>query len=141
MQEETSKFLKDGHGHKPLPCPFCGSIPIVLPENPSVEGDAWACVKCIANDCEVQPSLTIFEDDCPGEWLHTPEEIKAEACKRWNNRPGRYRLLNKIEHLEFEKDRFYDRALKAEQMLFDQYSGRLTQEDVFAYVREQLEKI
>ena len=105
---------------KLLPCPFCNGT------NVGVWDEGFGVYQAGCEDCDI-----------PGP----PADSKIEAAERWNNRPSRDRLLTKIEHLEFEKDRLYDRAMEAEQMLFDQYSGRLSQEDVFTYVREQLEKI
>lgn len=51
------------------------------------------------------------------------------------------RLRKKIEHIEFEKNRLYDRTLKAEQLLYDQYTGAISQDEIFEYVQEQLDKI
>jgi len=50
-------------------------------------------------------------------------------------------LRKKIEHIEFEKNRLYDRTLKAEQLLYDQYTGAISQEEIFEYVQEQLDKL
>ncbi len=50
------------------------------------------------------------------------------------------RLLAKIEQLESEKDRLYDRVLELEQKLYDLYSGKLSQDDITAYVQERLER-
>ena len=103
-----------------LSCPFCDGT------NVGVWDVGFQVYQACCEDCDI-----------PGP----PADSKVEAANRWNKRPGRERLLVKIEHLEFEKDRLYDRAQKAEQMLFDQYAGRISQEDVFAYVQEQLENI
>jgi len=59
---------------KLLPCPFCGGEPWVQPEDPSVEGDAWAGISCV--NCVVMPSVKVFAD---GTHL-------AEARAAWNTR-------------------------------------------------------
>jgi len=104
------------------PCPFCGGGNLDIP-------DSYSFVKCYRVTCK----------DC--DISGPPAGSKIEAAERWNNRIPRKRLLTKIEHLEFEKNRFIDRAIKAEQMLYDQYAGKLSQEDIFEYVQEGLEKI
>lgn len=33
---------------KPLPCPFCGSEPVIGPSNPELSGNAFGFVECPA---------------------------------------------------------------------------------------------
>ncbi len=88
-----------------LPCPFCDGT------NVGVWGEGFGVYQVECEDCDISGP---------------PADSKIEAAELWNNRPGRDRLLTKIEHLEIEKDRLYDRVMKGEQMLFDQYSGRFS---------------
>ncbi len=43
-----------------LPCPFCGEKPLIRPQCPSIDGDAWTKITC---DCRVEPSVTVYEDN------------------------------------------------------------------------------
>ena len=68
---------------KPLPCPFCGELPTILPVNPKKEGNAWGAVQCMNEDCQARP----FVDD--GEsWSDDrgSNAYKESAIKRWNKR-------------------------------------------------------
>lgn len=57
-----------------LPCPFCGEKPLIRPQCPSIEGDAWTKITC---DCRVEPSVTVYEDNTHFE----------TAKHLWNTRP------------------------------------------------------
>ena len=67
----------------PLPCPFCGKIPVVRPVKPNVEGNTWGEVKCINYACPAMPSVLDGERvaDKRGS-----EAYKQAAIKRWNTR-------------------------------------------------------
>ncbi len=69
----------------PLPCPFCGVKPVVLPENPSEEGNAWGRVNCQNNDCPARPAVADGDNlsDNRGS-----DEYKKLAILRWNIRKG-----------------------------------------------------
>lgn len=73
----------------PVPCPFCRTIPQLVPEYPSIEGDAWGAVQCVNPDCptydpirEIGVSISDGEDiaDSRGSQAY----IEA-AVRRWNN--------------------------------------------------------
>lgn len=67
----------------PLPCPFCGKLPAILPSNPKADGDAWARVICVNKKCNVNP----FVED--GEQVadnRGSAAYKQAAIKRWNVR-------------------------------------------------------
>ena len=102
-------------------CPFCNNTEIKTWRDVIHKEYRACCSKCSA--------------------LGPPALDEKEALEKWHNQPGIKRLHTKIEHLEFEKNRLYDRTLKAEQMLWDQYAGKISQEDVFEYVQERLEKM
>ena len=36
---------------EPLPCPFCGAKPVLLPKNPRREGNAWGAAQCKDRSC------------------------------------------------------------------------------------------
>ena len=110
-----------------IQCPFCGGKNTIISE------------RLLQFETKISFAYRVICKDC--DLSGPPAESKIEAAERWNNRIPRKRLLTKIEHLEFEKNRFIDRAIKAEQMLYDQYAGKLSQEDIFEYVQEGLEKI
>ena len=68
---------------KPLPCPFCGAEPDVLPEDPESEGDCWGEVVCSNDDCYVKARC--------GDGAFLAEDRGSEAYKqlaiaRWNRR-------------------------------------------------------
>lgn len=67
----------------PLPCPFCGRAPTVLPENPTVEGGAWAQVRCFNTACPAKPWVRDGEDTADDRGS---DAYKASAIKRWNTR-------------------------------------------------------
>lgn len=67
----------------PLPCPFCGGAPVVLPEDPRIDGDAWGEVRCENQRCPVQPicgdGATVADDRGSAAY-------KRLAIRRWNTR-------------------------------------------------------
>lgn len=71
---------------KPLPCPFCGSSPHVLPTHPLSpnNGHAWGEVRCCNSGCPAQPRVRdgAVTDELGGE----PEPYQREAIRRWNRR-------------------------------------------------------
>lgn len=66
-----------------LPCPFCGEKPLIRPQCPSIEGDAWTKITC---DCRVEPSVTVYEDNTHFEtakhlWnTRAPQTADAKAA-------------------------------------------------------------
>lgn len=68
---------------KPLPCPFCGELPILVPTDPETEGSAWGQVRCVNTYCPAQPRV----DD--GANIADERGSKAYirlAITRWNRR-------------------------------------------------------
>ena len=70
----------------PLPCPFCGVTPSVLPEDPSVEGNAWGVVHCYNTLCAAQPTVSDGVTICDERGS---DAYKAVAVLRWNTRSAR----------------------------------------------------
>jgi hypothetical protein len=74
-------------GTNPLPCPFCGVLPTVLPHFDDVksgkEGGAWGEVACQNRECPALPTVSDGEDvsDSRGS-----EQYKEIAILRWNTR-------------------------------------------------------
>ena len=71
------------------PCPWCGQTPSIEPQDPERDGTAWGAVRCSNPQCAAEVRVMVYEDalvDITGEWLDSPEAIKAEAVKRWNKR-------------------------------------------------------
>jgi hypothetical protein len=66
-----------------LPCPFCGCVPHVGPDNPKKQGDAWGYVECLSEECPANPQVFDHEQvsDSRGS-----DEYKNAAIKRWNQR-------------------------------------------------------
>ena len=64
---------------KPLPCPFCGCAPVILPEDPKREGDAWGKVVCSNDKCAAIPSTEYYDDQ-------GTKFCKEQAILRWNTR-------------------------------------------------------
>ncbi len=69
----------------PLPCPFCGVLPLVGPLNPKEEGGAWGVVECLNERCAVQPCCEDGEDCCDDRGSGA---YKDAAIRRWNRRTG-----------------------------------------------------
>jgi hypothetical protein len=69
---------------KPLPCPFCGTMPEVGPKDPEKEGNAFGYVACRNREsCPATPYVT------DGELVADERGTKAYqaiAIKRWNTR-------------------------------------------------------
>lgn len=74
----------------PLPCPFCGEKPVLAPEDPAVEGNAWGMVKCENKRC-------VTYDKVFGHGVHVSDgalscdsrgstAYKNAAIRRWNRR-------------------------------------------------------
>lgn len=67
----------------PLPCPFCGWPPAVLPLRPKKEGNAWGAVECVNDDCPAKPRVEDGEDVADERGS---DAYKAAAVTRWNRR-------------------------------------------------------
>lgn len=67
----------------PIPCPWCGLVPVVLPEDPKTEGNCWAQVACVNADCPAKPSVRDGEM-CNDE--RGSDAYKEIAIQRWNKR-------------------------------------------------------
>lgn len=67
----------------PLPCPFCGKVPMIGPKRPDLEGNAFGYVACITKSCPVKPQVRdgsyIADERGSGAY-------KDLAIKRWNRR-------------------------------------------------------
>lgn len=59
-----------------LPCPFCGENPVVEPENPKEEGDAWTNIRCSNMKCAARPNVR----------HHADRGHYEVAVNRWNRR-------------------------------------------------------
>lgn len=68
---------------KPLTCPFCGAHPIVGPEDPTKDGNAWGIVECVNTRCAVRPQCA-DGDDVADE--RGSDAYKEAAIRRWNQR-------------------------------------------------------
>ena len=75
--KQTDKLLT------PLPCPFCGSLPKVMPSNPKKDGDAWGAVQCCNRKCAIAPRATDDEDIGDGRGS---DSYKNSAIRVWNTR-------------------------------------------------------
>ena len=67
----------------PLPCPFCGSTPVVEPADPKISGNAWGAVRCVNEECTAKPVVRDGENisDDRGSDVY-----KSIATARWNKR-------------------------------------------------------
>ena len=69
----------------PLPCPFCGKLPVIGPTRPMLYGDAWGEVRCRNARCPAQPYVldgaSVADDRGSGAY-------KDLAIARWNKRAG-----------------------------------------------------
>lgn len=79
----TTEQTLGGVAVTPLPCPFCGEPPRLLPTDPSREGNGWGAVACGNQRCPAQPRVDDYdvENDKGG----TPAHLAA-AVRRWNQR-------------------------------------------------------
>lgn len=68
---------------KPLPCPFCGQIPWVVPSQPEIEGNAWGAVDCQNPSCRVNPTCS---DGAKRADDRGSEAYKQLAIRNWNRR-------------------------------------------------------
>jgi hypothetical protein len=68
---------------KPLPCPFCGSIPTVGPPNESTEGTCFGWVRCENPKCTVNPEA---EDRRKVNGDEGREHYRQMAVANWNCR-------------------------------------------------------
>lgn len=70
---------------KPLPCPFCGKPPKLIPSNPKLDGNAWAAVVCVnLRGCPASPRVEDGADACDERGSGA---YKDAAIRRWNRRP------------------------------------------------------
>ena len=67
---------------KPLPCPFCGSIPTVGPPDDS-EGTCFGWVRCENPECRVNPDA---EDRRQANGNEGREHYQRMAVENWNRR-------------------------------------------------------
>ena len=80
---KTSKTKQLKPKLKPLPCPFCGKKPRLLPRSPDVEGDAWGAVACVNRRCAANPRCADGEKQADSRG--TGAYIDC-AIRRWNRR-------------------------------------------------------
>ncbi len=81
---ERSRYKQWEAKGTPLPCPFCGKKPVVLPVNPEVNGScAWGSVKCVNKRCPVKPEC---KDGSMIYDMRGPGAYKDLAIRRWNRR-------------------------------------------------------
>lgn len=73
-----------------LGCPFCGADPLVEPERPEIDGNAWGAVRCVNKRCptydrrfgrgvEVQDGALTSDERGSAAY-------KRAAIRRWNRR-------------------------------------------------------
>lgn len=78
-----SNIPQDIQGILPLPCPFCGSTPVLTPENPKIDGDTWGAVSCDNKACPAQPYVHDGESIADNRGLVAYQQA---AIRRWNIR-------------------------------------------------------
>lgn len=73
---------------QPLPCPFCGSLPTIVPADPAIEGDAWAAVQCVNRRCVTYgyDGGVVVRDGALMCDERGPAAYKRLAIRRWNRR-------------------------------------------------------
>lgn len=69
----------------PLPCPFCGKSPKVVPSRPDLDGNTWGMVLCRNKRCPAQP---VVEDGIKVNNDRGSDAYKQAAIRRWNRRAG-----------------------------------------------------
>jgi hypothetical protein len=66
----------------PRRCPFCGTMPVLLPLNPLIEGNAWGAVECVNPECPAEgPRVT---DGEPVRDERGTASYQQAAILRWN---------------------------------------------------------
>lgn len=78
-------------------CPFCGEPPVVEPIDWRAEGDAWAAVTCVNDDCLVKPSLRNWAN-LASSGAKSHEGQKRAAVKKWNDSLRRFASDRGTEH-------------------------------------------
>ena len=80
------KPLKD-RTTEPLPCPFCGEVPVMSPERYpyATLKVPWAVIRCVTELCPAHPSVS----EANVGIYNLPVEQRREAVvKAWNIRKG-----------------------------------------------------
>jgi hypothetical protein len=93
MDNENSEHLT------PLPCPFCGGRPEILPKDPGVSGSAWGRVSCLNEGCQARPAVEHYGG---GDFPHDDSTMtsawnKRQAVLKWNRRAASSATINKEE--------------------------------------------
>lgn len=75
---------------KPLPCPFCGKMPKLHPQNSEREGNAWGAVQCETRSCPTFDSIRghgvrVDDGSKQADERGTAKYIET-AIRRWNRR-------------------------------------------------------
>jgi hypothetical protein len=68
----------------PLPCPFCGEQPEVLPKDPKRSGNAWGAVRCANEDCHAS-ECSVGDGEAMADDRGS-DLYKEAAIRRWNTR-------------------------------------------------------
>jgi hypothetical protein len=66
----------------PAPCPFCGSTPLVGPNDAERDGDAWAFVQCVNQHCAARPRVESYSSA-----RGAARGYREVAIVLWNRRP------------------------------------------------------
>lgn len=74
----------------PLPCPFCGSHPIVEPTTAEKQGGAWGAVQCVNRRCVTYSDRSQRGVEVRDGALQNDDRGSAGyqrlAIRRWNRR-------------------------------------------------------